>query len=122
MANILLVDDSKIARMKLKQYLSELGHNIVGEAHDGIEGVKMYKQLQPDIVLSDLEMPNLDGYGLIEQIKGYNQKAKIIIITSVVNAQLIQKVINLGAVNTLKKPITVKTLQKVLDNVLKVDM
>ena len=60
MAKILIVDDSKTSRRFLKNMLEEAGHQIVGEAVNGQEGIDKYKQLKPDLVTMDITMPVLD--------------------------------------------------------------
>ena len=114
---ILIVDDSRFIRLKIRQFIEQLGYNVAGEAKDGLEAVKMYKTLKPDVVLSDLEMPNLDGYGMLGQIKEFDNNAKIIMITSVVNTQAIQKLISLGAVEVVQKPVDLQKIDIILKKI-----
>jgi len=60
---VLLVDDSKVSRNMIGKMVEELGHEVVGEAENGQIGYEKYVELKPDVVLSDIEMPVLDGYG-----------------------------------------------------------
>lgn len=112
---VLLVDDAKASRMIVGKTVKKLGHEVVGEAVDGQDGFEKYKELKPDIVLSDIEMPILDGYGGLKLIKEYDPDAVVVMVTSVVNAQFIQKIMGLGALDAVKKPINEKKLAKIFD-------
>jgi len=101
---VLLIDDSKFSRNNMKRFLSDDKYEIIGEAVDGLDGLEQYKSLQPDLIITDLEMPNLDGIGMIKEIRKIDSKAKIVIVTSVVNAQIIKEASRLQA-SVVTKPI-----------------
>jgi len=113
---VLIVDDSKISRQMVGKTVIKLGHAIVGEASNGNEGFEKYKELKPDLVLSDVEMPECDGHEMVKKIIAYDNQAVIVMVTSVVNAQFIQKIISEGAKTAIKKPITDEKIKKVLDS------
>ena len=113
---VLLVDDAKVSRMIVGKIVEKLGHEVVGTEENGALGVEAYKSLQPDLVLSDVEMPVLDGYGLVEQIIAHDPDANIVMVTSVVNAQFIQRIIGAGAITAIKKPVNEEKLQKIFEN------
>ena len=112
---VLLVDDAKASRMIVGKIVKKLGHEIIGEAENGELGFEAYKQLKPDVVLSDIEMPVLDGYGMVEKIIEYDENAVVAMVTSVVNAQIIQKILSLGAMDAVKKPVNEAKLQKIFE-------
>ena len=101
---VLIVDDSKFSRKNTIMILETLEYEIIGEAVDGLDGFEKYKELNPDIVITDLEMPKLDGVGMIKEIKRYDADAKILVISSIVNSQVIQEVVALQAI-VIHKPI-----------------
>ena len=68
MAKVLIVDDSKTSRRILKNFLTQFGHEVVGEAENGEMGVEMYKNLKPDVVTLDITMPVMDGVEALEKI------------------------------------------------------
>ena len=115
MAKVLLVDDARASRMIVGKIVKKLGHTIIGEACNGQEGFQMYSELKPDVVLSDIEMPVCNGYEMVEKIISVDKNAKIIMITSVVNAQLIKKILSSGAIDAVKKPINEAKLQKIFN-------
>ena len=112
---VLLVDDARASRMIIGKIVKKLGHEVIGEAENGELGYELYKELKPDIILSDIEMPVLDGYGMLEKIIAFDKEANIVMVTSVVNAQFIQKILSLGALDAIKKPINEVKIQKVFD-------
>ena len=116
MATVLLVDDAKASRMIVGKVVKKLGHEIVGQAEDGEKGFEAYKELKPDLVLSDVEMPVLDGHGMVKKIIEFDPDASIAMVTSVVNAQFIQKIMGEGAMDAVKKPVNEAKLQKIFDS------
>ena len=115
MARVLLVDDAKASRMIIGKIVKKLGHEVIGQAENGELGFEAYKELKPDLVLSDIEMPVLDGYGMVEKIINFDPDADIVMVTSVVNAQFLQKIMSIGAMNAIKKPVNDAKLQAVFD-------
>lgn len=112
--NILIVDDSRVSRLLIKQQVEALNYTVVGEAKDGIEGVALFKDLMPDIIIADIEMPNMSGIEMTKKIYETHKNIKIVVISSVVNKKVTQKAILSGAFIVLKKPIDNRLLQKAL--------
>jgi two-component system, LytTR family, response regulator len=70
-ARVLIVEDEEHARRYLRELLEdELQVEVVGEGSNGVEGVRQIRELSPDIVFVDVQMPGLDGFGMIDQIPG----------------------------------------------------
>ena len=109
----LIVDDEPIARRLLREEL-ELQANIevVGEADNGETAVKMVRELKPDLMLLDLEMPALGGFGVIQRLSG-NALPAIVIVTAY-NQHAIQA-FEAGAVDYLLKPVTERRLTLALE-------
>ena len=61
MARILIVDDAKFMRITLTNILKNANHEIVGEAENGREAVRLYRELKPDLVTMDITMPEMSG-------------------------------------------------------------
>ena len=61
MAKILLVDDAAFMRMMIKDTLSKNGYTDLYEASDGVQAVQMFSEINPDLVIMDITMPNMDG-------------------------------------------------------------
>ena len=118
MANVLVVDDAKIIRMKLKALFEELGHTVVGDAANGYEGIEMYKKTKPDLVTMDITMPGeqgiADGIEAVKHIVEFDSNAKVIMVTSHGEQDKVIKAIQSGASNYILKPITKDKLTEVL--------
>lgn len=103
--SVLLVDDHTVVRKGLSALLSapRLQIAIAGEAADGVEAVEQARQLQPDVILMDLEMPRLDGIGAISQIKRENPKIRILVLTSFGDIARAKQAVQAGAEGFLRK-------------------
>ena len=95
---ILLVDDHPVVRDGLRAMLGlQPDFQIVGEANNGVEAVQQVVQLRPDVILLDLEMPELDGVAALEQIRAANPAARVIILTAYDEDERIVSAIVAGA-------------------------
>lgn len=97
-------------------FVTQLGYEVIGIAKNGAEGYAQYLALKPDIIISDIEMPELDGVGLVKKIRQIDQdeETKIIMISAVANARVVQGLEKLKAL-IVQKPIT----QNIIANALK---
>ncbi len=101
---ILLADDHRIVREGLASMLSTQSDiHVVGEAGTGREAVALIKRLQPDIVLLDLEMPDLDGVGVLEQIRPEFPNVRVVILTAYGTDERILDAVRAGARGYLLK-------------------
>lgn len=107
---IVLAEDEFLILMSLKSYVENLGHEVVGEATDGQKAVEMALEKKPDLVIMDINMPNLDG---IEAIKKINETLYIpsIIVSGYSDEKLIQRATEEGVLYYLLKPIDIKELK-----------
>jgi len=118
---ILIVDDSLFMRNLIKSVLEEAGFEVCGEASNALEGVKLYKELRPDLVTLDIIMPKieeLDGITAIKEILFFDPRAKIIIISALGEHRLVQEALRYGAKDYVVKPFTKIELLKVIRKVL----
>ena len=79
---ILIVDDSSIMRKMIKKTLETGNHQVVGEAKNGKDAVRMYKDLNPDIVTMDITMRDMDGFSAAKEILGFDAAANIIFLSN----------------------------------------
>ena len=83
MINVLLVEDHELYRMGLSMLLDKAeGINLAAEAADGVDGIKKARELNPDVILMDIGLPNIDGIVATQRIKDFNSDVKILIFTS----------------------------------------
>ena len=118
MAKILIVDDAKFMRTLVKDALVPKGHEIVGEAENGNEAVKCYKQLKPELVTMDITMREKDGIEAAEEILAIDPAAKIIMVTALGQENLLTKAVKLGVKDFVVKPFPPERLQKAAEKAL----
>ncbi len=108
---ILLVDDHTLFRSGLKALLSrQPDFEIVGEASDGLEGVKLAEQLKPDLVLLDLDMPVMSGTEALAQMLAANRELPVVMLTVSEDAEDLKEAFVLGARGYLVKNIDAEYL------------
>lgn len=101
---VLLVDDHEMVRMGLAAYLStEPTIEVVGEAANGEEGVKLAELFKPDVILMDLVMDGMDGIEATRRIRKAYPEAKVIVLTSFIDDEKVYPVIEAGAFSYLLK-------------------
>lgn len=106
MLKVLIVDDSLIIRKKILKIVEKLGHEVVFSAKNGQEAIDAYKTHKPDLVTMDITMPDMDGITAVEHIIKDDNEAKIIMVTSHGQEDMVIKSIQTGAVGYMLKPIT----------------
>ncbi len=104
MAKILIVDDSRTSRKILRTILENAGHEVLGEAVDGVDGVNKFQELSPEITTLDITMPNMDGLEALKEIKKINANAKIIMVTAAGQQSKMVEAIKNGASEFVTKP------------------
>lgn len=115
---VVIVEDYKLTRVGLKSTLNEYPHiNVVGEAEDAVEGIKVIQQLKPDVVLMDLGLPGMNGLEATIKIKEVSPSTKIIILTSHERNEEVIAALGSGANAYCLKDITPETLSSVIKNV-----
>ncbi len=103
-ATILVVDDAKFMRMTLGNMLSSSGHEVVGEAENGLIAVEKYRELQPDLVTMDITMPELNGIEAVKQILAEFSQAKVIMCSAMGQQKVVVEAIEAGAKDFIVKP------------------
>ncbi|KAB0678439.1 response regulator [Aureimonas leprariae] len=116
---VLIVDDQRTSRMLIRDALDQLGIQNIVTAEDGEQALKQMMASPCHIVISDFNMPKLDGLQLLQAIRSYppTKKVPFIILSGRGNKELVQKAAQLGVNNFLVKPISVPVLQKTIEAV-----
>ncbi len=112
MARILIVDDAKFMRTLVREALSSAGHEIAGEAENGIQAVEMYKNLKPDLVTMDITMREKDGLEAAGEILKLDGRARIIMVTALGQEDLLARAIKMGVKDFVVKPFPPERLQQ----------
>ncbi|HEX5801006.1 MAG TPA: response regulator transcription factor [Gaiellaceae bacterium] len=100
---ILLVDDHPLTRDALAALLAQGGFDVVGEAGDGVEALELATRLQPDLVLLDLSMPNLDGLAALPQLRAAAPSCEVVVLTASGTEENLLTAIRRGAAGYLLK-------------------
>lgn len=101
---ILIVDDSPLIHKLLRKTLESNGYEVCGDAVNGDEGVKLYNELNPDLVFMDITMPIMDGLTAAKMIKAQHHDAHIIMLTAMGDEEIIGQAAEAGVDIFLKKP------------------
>ncbi len=119
MATILIVDDSPTQLHTLKAMVEGIGHEVI-TAENGEEGVELAKSRQPDLILMDVVMPNLNGFQATRSISRDSETSHIPVILVTTKDQETDRVWGMrqGAKAYLTKPVNAKELQTVMDEVM----
>ena len=102
--NILICDDAAFMRMMIKDILTKNGYNVAGEAENGAKAVEKYNELNPDLVLMDITMPEMDGIQALKKIKETNPSALVIMCSAMGQQAMVIESIQAGAKDFIVKP------------------
>jgi len=116
LAKILVVDDAAFMRIMLRNILVEAGHEVTGEAENGVQAVQKYKELQPDLVTMDITMPEMNGIEAVKEIVSYDPNAKVMMCSAMGQQSMVLETIKAGAKDFLVKPFN---KEKVVESITK---
>lgn len=116
MRKIVIVDDDRQVLQGMQHTIPwrELALELVGEAMDGEEGLRLVRELQPDIVITDIYMPVMNGLDMIEQLHCNNFQGKIIILSGYSDFEYARQALRLNVDDYLSKPVTLQTIREVI--------
>ncbi len=117
-SRVLVVDDAIFMRHMIKGILTELGHEIVGEASDGDEACDRYTELKPDLVTMDLVMPKMGGLDALKKIREGDGNAKVIVISALDQRQPLMDALKHGAADYVVKPFEKQRVEEAINRVL----
>ncbi len=109
---VLVVDDSVVQRMILKKILEGAGHTVI-EASDGHAAFELLRE-SPDVIVCDILMPGLDGYGLLELLNKRSSPIPVVIASADIASTTQEKCLELGAFGFVQKPYSSDELRAVV--------
>ena len=116
--NILICDDAAFMRMMIKDILTKNGYNVAGEAENGLKAVEKFKEVNPDLVLMDITMPEMDGIQALKEIKKIDGGAKVIMCSAMGQQSMVIEAIQAGAKDFIVKPFqadrVIESIRKIL--------
>lgn len=116
MARILIIDDEETLRITICELLTFVGHKVC-EAEDGKDGLEKVKEFEPDIIICDIMMPKLDGYGFMKQhIKSQYSHIPVIFLSAKIEPKDRKIGCSLGVKQFLKKPFVFSDLKELIEH------
>lgn len=120
MFKVILVDDEQIILKGLQSFISweDYGCEVMGCAQDGVTGSKLVQKVCPDILFTDIRMPNMDGLTMIASLKSEFPQMQICILTAYRDFEYAQQAIRLGVARYLLKPSKMNELSEAIEHML----
>jgi len=116
---ILLVDDHRILREGVRSFIEQAGrHEVVGEASDGIEALRLAASLRPDVILMDIAMPAMNGLEALRQLGSASASPRVIVLSVHSEREYVAEALRAGAWGYLSKDTAYEDLFEALDTVL----
>ncbi len=110
---ILYVEDEEMIRQNAVEYLSRICDNVL-EAKDGLEALEVYRKNRPNIIISDIKMPKMNGLNMAKEIRKEDKETPVIIATAHTETNYLLQAVELQLIKYIVKPITSAKLQKAL--------
>lgn len=116
---ILVIDDSPFVSRQIKEIVEQKEYEVIGHAKSGEEGIVLYKELNPDIVMLDIIMPGIDGLETAQILLKENPEVKILMLSSLCDFETLEEVKKIGLKYLIPKPLDGKVLFASLELLLK---
>ena len=104
MARVLVVDDAAFMRKMVSDALAKGGHEVVGEAGNGVEAIARFQELRPDLMTLDITMPEKDGLTALAEIVAADPSARVVMCSALGQEAKVLEAIKLGAKDFVVKP------------------
>jgi two-component system, chemotaxis family, chemotaxis protein CheY len=104
MARVLVVDDAAFMRKMVSDALAKGGHEVVGEAGNGVDAVARFQELKPDLMTLDITMPEKDGLTALAEIVAADPSARVVMCSALGQEAKVLEAIKLGAKDFVVKP------------------
>lgn len=101
---VLVCDDAIFMRTMIADILTQAGYKVVGEAESGVEAVRRYQELTPDLVTMDIVMPEMGGIDAVREIVKHDPQARILMCSAMGQQALVVEAIQAGAKDFVVKP------------------
>jgi two-component system chemotaxis response regulator CheY len=116
---VLITDDAMFMRRMLSDILEKGGHTVCGEAATGKEAVERYKELKPDLVTMDIIMPDMSGIEAVKEIKKFDPKARILMVSAMGQQALVLEAVQAGALDYVVKPFQPSRVLESIERIIK---
>lgn len=116
--SVLIIDDAYTVREYLRQTLMHLGISNIHEAADGKRGMQVFSETQHDLVFLDIELPDINGQKLLQQIKTQADKTHVVMVTAHSSVENVRNSIAAGASGFIAKPFSPLKIKNIVDRCL----
>lgn len=117
MIRVVLAEDHKLVRQGTRTYLESVGVEVIGEAANGAEAVKLARELQPDVVIMDIHMPELTGIEATRRIRHDNDDIRVLVLTAYDDPAYVHALLDAGADGFILKTAEFSELYDALQSV-----
>lgn len=111
---ILLAEDNELVALTMEEYLTDLGFQVVGVARTGTQALELARQLEPDMAILDVKLPELEGTEVAARLYA-ERPMPIVMVTAFTDRDTIRKAERAGALGYLVKPVTIEALTPAID-------
>ncbi len=111
---IIIADDESLIRLDLREMLTHLGYDVIGEAEDGRSAMELARRLRPDLLVMDIKMPDLDGISAAEELTR-ERIAPVVLVTAYSDQALVERAREAGVVGYVVKPFREAELMPVIE-------
>lgn len=118
MAKVLIADDHAVIRMATRLMLENAGHEVVGEAANGVEVVSQARNLKPDLIVLDMDMPQMDGFAVLQRLHAEPNMGKILVFSGLDADRYAVRCARAGASGFVAKTSDIKELTSAVQVVL----
>lgn len=113
---MLLIEDDPMVQEVNRQFIEQVeGFIVIAAASNGLEGIQLIKQHQPDLTIIDMYMPSQDGLTTLQQIRANGYKTDVIAVTAASDIETVRKVLQYGAVDYIMKPFKFERMKQALE-------
>ena len=114
---VLIVDDNELMRSTIGALLTEMGHEVVGEAEEATGALESFSALKPELVFLDLVMPGKSGVEILGEIRAIDPKAKVVIVTAVEQTGIDKNLLKQGATAIIRKPFSYEEFKESVNRI-----
>lgn len=118
MSTVMIVDDSRTMRKMLSGTLKAEGYDVIGDAGNGEEALKLLETIKPDLITLDITMPIMDGLTALQKIRELNPDQKVLMVSAAGQKDKVLSALKMGALDFIQKPFepdaVVSTIKKFL--------
>lgn len=111
MQKVLLIDDDELVLMMMRNALESEGYEVLSTA-DGPQGIAIYKEQRPEIVLLDIGLPSMSGLDVLKEIRSFDSKARVIVVSGYGASQSVSLAVRYGAWDFVEKTMELEILLK----------